>query len=120
MASLPDMRFPLDVPQLTCQVVSEAEPERQYDRDKPVQERAPKTDQNGELLWRVRLVVQSESDAEVIFVSVPGDPNVKRGELVRVEGFTIGAWERNGGYGVTFRGTAIRPVNARQGEKAAA
>lgn len=102
-------------------LVTEAEPQRRYEEGKRFEEMAPKTDANGEILWRVRLVVMGGGQAEVVFVSVPGDPGIKQGELVRVEGLTAQAWEMGERYGITFRAVSIRPVGARaQGEKAAA
>jgi hypothetical protein len=118
---MPQMPLPLDLGGYQCLVVTEAEPQRRYEEGKRFEEMAPKTDANGEVLWRLRLVVMGGGQAEVVFVSVPGDPNVKQGELVRVEGLTAQAWEMGDRYGITFRAAAIRAVQARaQGEKAAA
>ena len=43
-------------------------------------------DDNGEVLWRVQLVALGDGEAEIIRVAVPGDPGVKQGEMVRVDG----------------------------------
>jgi hypothetical protein len=76
-------------------------------------------DENGEVLCRVQVVALGDGEAEIIRVSVPGDPGVKQGEMVRVEGMTAQASEKEGRNGMAFRATAIRSLSAR-GEKAAA
>ena len=76
-------------------------------------------DTNGEVLWRVQLVALGDGEAEIIRVSLPGDPAVKQGEMVRVEGMTAQAWEMEGRSGMAFRASAIRSLAARS-EKAAA
>ena len=58
--------------------------------------------------------------ADILRVVVPGDPGVKEGELVRVEGMTAQAWEMDGRSGMAFRATAIHPLRPRSAEKAAA
>ena len=60
-------------------------------------------DGNGEVLWRVQLVALGDGEAEIIRVSVPGDPGVAQGEMVRVEGMTAQAWEMEGRNGMAFR-----------------
>jgi len=114
------MRLPVDTSRLQFLVVAGAEPERQFEEGKRREERAPKVDSNGEVLWRVQLVALGDGEAEIIRVSVPGDPNVKQGEMVRVDGMTAQAWEMDGRSGMSFRAAAIHPAQARQGEKAAA
>jgi len=80
---------------------------------------APRVDTNGEVLWRVQLVALGDGEAEIIRVAVPGDPGVAQGEMMRVEGLTGQAWEKDGRSGMAFRATAVRSVSARA-EKAAA
>ena len=113
------MRLPIDTSRLRFLVVAEAEPLKKFEDGKPREAWAPRTDENGELLWRVQLVALGDGEAEIIRVSVPGDPGVKQGEMVRVEGMTAQAWEMDGRNGMSFRAQAIRPLNARA-EKAAA
>jgi hypothetical protein len=118
------VRLPIDTSRLQFLVVAPAEPLRQYEEGKPREAWAPRTDVNGEILWRVQLVALGEGDAEIIRVAVPGDPNVGQGETVRVEGLTAQAWEMEGRSGMAFRATAIRSSSGRSsaagGEKAAA
>ena len=82
------MRFPIDASRLQFLVVAEAEPLKQYEEGKPREAWAPRVDTNGELLWRVQLVAFGDGGAEIIKVTVPGDPHVGEGELVRVDGLT--------------------------------
>jgi hypothetical protein len=103
-------------------VVAPAEPLRQYEEGKPRDAWAPRTDVNGEVLWRVQLVALGDGEAEIIRVAVPGDPNVGQGEMVRVDGLTAQAWELDGRSGMAFRAQAIVSANPRagSGEKSAA
>jgi hypothetical protein len=117
------MRLPIDTSRLQFLVVAAGEPLRQYEEGKPREAWAPRTDVNGEILWRVQLVALGDGEAEIIRVAVPGDPNVAQGEMVRVEGMTAQAWEMEGRSGMAFRAVAIRSSSARSsagGEKAAA
>jgi hypothetical protein len=117
------MRLPIDTSRLQFLVVAPAEQLKQYEEGKPREAWAPRTDVNGEILWRVQVVALGEGDAEIIRVAVPGDPNLSQGEMVRVEGLTAQAWEMEGRSGMAFRATAIRSNTGRSssgGEKAAA
>jgi hypothetical protein len=76
-------------------------------------------DGNGEVLWGLKVVALGDGDAEIVKVSVPGDPGVSQGEMVRVEGLTAQPWENGDLHGVAFRATAVRSASARA-EKAAA
>jgi hypothetical protein len=76
------MRLPIDTSRLKFLVVAAAEPLRQYEEGKPREAWAPRTDVNGEVLWRVQMVALGDGEAEIIRVAVPGDPNVAQGEMV--------------------------------------
>src|SRR3954470_12461301 len=106
------MRLPIDASRLQFLVVGEAEPVRKFEEGKPREAWAPRVDDNGELLWRVQLVAFGDGGADILRVVVSGDPGVKAGELVRVEGMTAQAWEMEGRSGMSFRATAIRSVQA--------
>ena len=117
------MRLPIDTSRLKFLVVAPAEPLRQYEEGKPREAWAPRTDVNGEILWRAQLVALGDGEAEIIRVAVPGDPNVSQGEMVRVEGLTAQAWEMEGRSGMAFRAQAVRSTSSRSSggsEKAAA
>jgi len=115
------MRLPIDTSRLQFLVVGAAEPVKKFEEGKPREAWAPRTDENGELLWRAQIVAFRDGDAEIIKVVVPGDPGVPAGEMVRVEGMTAQPWEMEGRSGMSFRAAAIRSASARAGgEKAAA
>ena len=119
------MRLPIDTSRLQFLVVAPAEPLRQFEEGKPREAWSARTDANGEVLWRVQLVALGDGEAEIIRVSVPGDPKVAQGDMVRVEAMMAQAWEMAGRSGVSFRCLAIRsaagrPSASAPAEKAAA
>src|SRR3982751_3206593 len=116
------MRLPSDTSRLKFLVVAPAEPLRQYEEGKPREAWAPRTDVNGEVLWRVQLVALGDGEAEIIRVAVPGDPNVAQGEVATLEGLTAQAWEMDGRSGTAFRAQAIKSSSSRASasDKAAA
>ena len=113
------MRLPIDTSRLQFLVVAAAEPLRKFEDGKPRSAWAERTNDNGEVLWGVQLVALGDGEADIIKVSVPGDPNVSQGEMVRVDGMTAQAWKMEDRTGMSFRATAIRSATARA-EKAAA
>jgi hypothetical protein len=102
------MRFPIDTGRLKFMVVAPAEELRQFEEGRPRESWARRTDANGDVLCRVQLVALGDGDAEIIRVTVPGDPKVGQGEMVRVAGMTSQAWEMEGRSGVTYRAESIR------------
>jgi len=102
------MRLPIDTSRLRFLVVAGAEQLRKFEEGKPRESWAPRTDENGEVLWRVQLVAFGDGEAEIIRVAVPGDPQVGQGEMVRVEAMTAQAWEMDGRSGMAFRCLAVR------------
>jgi len=102
------MRFPIDTSRLKFLVVARAEELRQFEEGKPREAWARRTGANGEVLWRVQLVTLGDGDAEIIRVTVAGDPKVGQGEMVRVEGMTSQAWEMDGRSGQSYRAESIR------------
>jgi hypothetical protein len=117
------MRLPIDTSRLKFLVVAEAEQLRKFEEGRPREEWGPRTDANGEVLWGVQVVALGDGEAEIIRVSVAGDPKVSQGEMCRVEGMTAQAWEMDGRSGMAFRAAAVRPVTQRGAagaEKAAA
>jgi hypothetical protein len=113
------VRLPIDTSRLQFLVVSGAEPLKKFDADKPREAWAERTDDNGDVLWRVQLVALGGGEAQIMRVTVAGDPGVTQGEMVRVEGMTAQPWEMDGRNGMAFRANAIRSLTARS-EKAAA
>ena len=59
------MRLPIDTSRLKFLVVAAAEPLRLFEEGKPREAWAPRTDANGEVLWRVQLVALGEGEAMV-------------------------------------------------------
>jgi hypothetical protein len=114
------VRLPIDTSRLRFLVVAPAEPLRQYEEGKPREAWAPRTDVNGEVLWRVQLVALGDGEAEIIRVAVPGDPKVAQGEMAAVDGLMAQPWEMGDRSGMAFRCVAIRAASGRAGEKAAA
>jgi len=116
------VRFPIEASRLQLIVVGPAEVVKRFEKDKPRDAWAPRTDENGEVLWRVELVALWGGAAEVIRVVVPGDPNVAEGEMVRAESLTAQAWEMEGRFGMSFRASSIQAAKPRAAatEKAAA
>ena len=109
------MRLPIDTSRLKFLVVAPAEPLRQYEEGKPREAWAPRTDVNGEVLWRVQVVALGDGEAEIIRVAVPGDPKVGQGEMVAVDGLTAQPWEMDGRSGMAFRCVAIASAAGRSG-----
>ena len=107
------MRLPIDTIAVEVLGGGDAEPLRQFEEGKPRESWAPRTDTNGEVLWRVQLVALGDGEAEIIRVAVPGDPKVAQGEMVRVDGLTAQAWELDGRNGLSFRARAIRSAAGR-------
>jgi hypothetical protein len=115
------VRFPVDTSRLRFMVVAAAEELRQFEEGRPREAWARRTDANGEVLCRVQVVALGDEDAEIIRVTVPGDPKVAQGEMVRLQDMTIQAWEMDGRNGTTFRAAVIRSEGRGQaGEKAGA
>jgi hypothetical protein len=117
------MRLPIDTSRFKFLAVAPAEPLKQYEEGKPREAWAPRTDVNGEVLWRVQLVALGDGEAEIIRVAVPGDPKVSQGEMVAVDALTAQPWEMEGRSGMAFRCQAIQPAAGRGGgggEKAVA
>jgi hypothetical protein len=117
------MRLPIDTSRLRFLVVAAAEPLLRFEEGKPRESWAPRTDEHGEVLWRVQLVALGAGEAEIIRVAVPGDPQVAEGEMVVVEGMTAQAWEMDGRSGMAFRCVAVRAQGrgtSGAGEKSAA
>src|SRR3954470_654761 len=116
------MRLRIATSGLKFWVRPRAEPLRQWEEGKPREAWAPRTDKNGEVLWRVQLVALGDEEAEVIRVSVVGDPRVAQGEMVRVDQLRAQAWEMDGRSGMAFRAVAVGSASGRSsgsGEKAA-
>jgi hypothetical protein len=107
------VRLPIDTSKLQFIVVAAAEPMQRYEEGRPREAWAPRTDAtSGAVLWRVQLVALGDGDAEILSVTVPGEPKVAQAEIVRVDDLTAQAWELDGRSGMAFRASAIRSTSA--------
>src|SRR4051794_41470185 len=68
------MRLPIDTSRLKFLVVAPAEPLRQYEEGKPREAWAPRTDVNGEVLWRGQPVAPGGGGAGSIPAAGAGAP----------------------------------------------
>ena len=101
------MRFPIDTGRLRFRVAAPAEPVLVYDKATPREALAPRTDENGDALWRVSLLVDGVGSRGRVWVTVPGDPMVAAGDRVTVDGLTAHTWQAGQRSGVSLRARAI-------------
>lgn len=68
--------------------------------------------ETGQPLWQVQLMALDASGAEVIAVTVAGDPGVSVAQPVQVDGLIASPWNQDGRSGVAYRADAIRASGA--------
>ncbi|MGB5112353.1 MAG: hypothetical protein WBO08_12385 [Mycobacterium sp.] len=68
--------------------------------------------ETGQPLWQVQLMALDVSGAEVIAVTVAGDPGVSVAQPVQVDGLIASPWNQDGRSGVAYRAHAIRASGA--------
>lgn len=68
--------------------------------------------ETGQPLWQVQLMALDVSGAEVIAVTVAGDPGVTVAQPVQVDGLVASPWNQDGRSGVAYRADAIRASGA--------
>ncbi|PBA71536.1 hypothetical protein CKJ76_11995 [Mycobacterium avium] len=74
---------------------------------------APRIDkETGLVLWQVQLMALDQDGGEILAVTVAGEPKVKVGEPVAVDGLVAIPWSQGDRSGVAFRATSIRPAGA--------
>jgi hypothetical protein len=103
------MRLPIHAQGLQFTAVAPAEQLRRYEKDKAWEQREPRTNEHGEVLYSVQLVVMGNNEAQVIRVTIAGDPKVNAKQPVQVEGLSALPWEMEGRSGVSFRAEKILP-----------
>lgn len=64
------------------------------------------------MLWQVQLMALDQDGGEVLAVTVAGEPEVKVGEPVAVDGLVAMPWSQGDRSGVAFRAASIRPTGA--------
>lgn len=68
----------------------------------------PKVDKTtGLVLWQVQLMALDSDGAEVLTVTVPGEPKVTVGQKVTVVNLVATPWNQNGRAGVAYKADAI-------------
>lgn len=77
---------------------------------------APRIDkETGLVLWQVQLMALDQEGGEVLAVTVVGEPKVKVGEPVAVDGLIAMPWSQGDRSGVAFRAAPIRSSGAQSG-----
>ena len=75
--------------------------------------------ETGKTVYQVGLCLMAGSSADVVNVSVAGEPaGVQHGMPVAVRDLVATPWENDGRHGVAFRAAEIRPLNAPAGKGA--
>jgi hypothetical protein len=73
----------------------------------------PRIDRDtGQPLWQVQLMALDGSGAEVIAVTVAGEPGVTVAQPVQVAGLVALPWNQDGRGGVAFRADSVRAAGA--------
>jgi hypothetical protein len=101
------MRLPIDTHGLRFLAVAPASRQTEFEEGKRPEDRKPRTNEHGEVLFSVQLVVMGGGEAEVIRVTHVGDPKVQEGQALDVAGLTARAWEMGERSGVSFRADRI-------------
>jgi len=73
----------------------------------------PKVDrETGLPLWQVQLMALDATGADVVAITVPGDPTITVGQPAHVEGLVALPWSQDGRSGVAFRADSLRAAGA--------
>lgn len=104
------MRLPIDTSQLTFMCAAPARPVTDFDTK---QHKADLV--TGELLYRVQTVALDSEGAEVIQLTVAGDPKVGQGAMLRLEGLVALPWSMGDRSGVSFRANRVEPIGVAGG-----
>ena len=99
------MRLPIDTSGMTFLGAMPPEPVTDFDTKRP------KLDANGEALYAVQVVALTGDGADVIKVTVPGEPRVTQGAALRLDGLVASPWAMGERSGVSFRAARIEPVS---------
>ena len=68
--------------------------------------------ETGELLYAVQLVALAGDGAEIVKVTVAGEPKLTSGAPVTVSGLTANYWAMGDRSGLSFRAAKVEPVTA--------
>ncbi len=69
--------------------------------------KAPRTDDDGNALFSVRLVVLQKGGADVIAVKTASKPDVAQGEMVKPAGLTANPWSMGNRSGVAYKANRV-------------
>src|SRR5262245_24857536 len=73
----------------------------------------PKVDRESGLpLWQVQLMALDASGADIIAVTVPGNPEIMVGQPAQIDGLVALPWSQEGRSGVAFRAESLRASGA--------
>lgn len=64
--------------------------------------------QTGKELWQVQVMALTSEGAEILAITVPGEPAVNAGQPVAVEGLVGLPWAQGDRAGIAHRASAIR------------
>jgi hypothetical protein len=114
------VRLPIDTSQLTFMCAAPARPVTDFETKEHKADLV-----TGELLYKVQTVALDSEGAEMIQLTVAGDPKVGQGAMLKLEGLVALPWSMGERSGVAFRANRIESTGVagggqRQAEKAAA
>lgn len=109
------MRLPIDTSQLTFMCAAPARPVTDFET------KQHKADQvTGELLYRVQTVALDSEGAEIIQLTVAGDPHVGQGTMLKLDGLVALPWSMGDRSGVSFRAGKVESIGVAGGNTARA
>lgn len=98
------MKLPIDTSSM--QFIGVLAPEQVLD----FETKAPKTDNNGEVLWAVQVAAMAQDSAEIIKVTVAGEPRIDQGAMLRLDRLVASPWAMGDRSGVSFRAEKMEPL----------
>jgi hypothetical protein len=101
------VKLKIDTTGVSFVCTREAEQRVAFDTGQPRIDR-----ETGRPLWQVQLMALDGSGAEIIAVTVAGDPSVTVAQPVHVEGLVALPWNQDGRSGVAYRAEAIHASGA--------
>lgn len=97
--------LPIDTSKVRFRALTEPIPQSEWGSS------AQKVTANGELVFRVRMLISTDEGGEVVWVKVPGCPDgIEPDALCEVEGLRLLPWARDDKSGVAFWCDSIEAV----------
>ena len=106
------MRLPIDTAQLQFMCAAPARPVTDFETK---QHKADQT--TGELLYKVQTVALDSEGAEIIQLTVAGDPQVGQGAMLKLEGLVALPWSMGDRSGVSFRANKVETAGVAGGNQ---